>query len=670
MKLIIREIVENLLSGMKAGFKTTRNLVFNQKAERSTMNRQKSRGIVENVLSGIKAGFNNLVFNQKAERTKMNRKKSSSKLSATLLALILGASVFMAGQVWAAKYVTDSTNGKVYSAPEWGGTITFAKNTDGASTNVDLKVNGGAMHMIALVTEKLATLNWGLKRDLYPFSGGYMTQVFALMGTLAESWEQPDPLTYVFHIRKGVQWHDKPPVSGRELTAKDVEYSYQRYLGNKLTGTEFSEADPPPFGGPFIALPWESVTATDKYTVVMKMKEQPAVSALKLILDYWSMGIQPREVIEEHGDISDWRNLVGTGRYELTHWVHGSFFTYTKNPNYWGYDPKYPENRLPYVDEVKGLVIVEHATRLAGLRSGQLDYIGLPGSTQIFEINQHLSLQRTNPEILQYPWTMRSDNSAHFNITKPPFDDIRVRQAMQMALDLETMNESYFKGFADTIPRGFVDRVNKDFITLFEEWPEELKKTYMYDPEGAESLLDAAGYPRGADGIRFKSTYMHFSRFPVSWTEFMVAYWRAIGIDIDIETPANVEYVTRTQAGDYNMHSSVMGIKADPIWQMSQFYSKQPCGHCQSIVDAQYDAWYEAAIAATTLGEMKGLIKQMDMRIIEQHWQLFGPLAPQFNVAQPWVMGYDGEGILGGNTNHVLFQYLWIDSELKKRMGF
>ena len=669
MKLIIREIVENLLSGMKAGFKTTRNLVFNQKAERSTMNRQKSRGIVENVLSGIKAGFNNLVFNQKAERTKMNRKKSSSKLSATLLALILGASVFMAGQVWAAKYVTDPTNGKVYSAPEWGGTITFAKQNDGASTNVDLAVNGGAMHMIALVTEKLATLNWGLERDLYAFSGGYMTQVFALMGTLAESWEQPDPLTYVFQIRQGVQWHDKEPMMGRELTAKDVEYTYQRYLGNKLTGTEFSEADPPPFGGPFIALPWESVTATDKYTVVMKMKEQPAVSALKLILDYWSMGIQPREVIEEHGDISDWRNLVGTGPYELTHWVHGSFFTYTKNPNYWGYDPKYPENRLPYVDEVKGLIIVEHATRLAGLRSGQLDYIGLPGSTQIFEINQYLNLQRTNPEILQYPWSMRSDNSAHFNITKPPFDDIRVRQAMQMALDLETMNESYFKGFADTIPRGFVGRVNKDFITLFEEWPEELQKTYMYDPAGAEALLDEAGYKRGADGVRFKATYLHFDRFPVSWTEFMVAYWRGIGIDIDIETPPQAEYNARAAAVDYDMHSDISGIKADPIWQMSTFYSKISNSR-MSVVDAQYDAWYEAAIAATTVEEMKGLIKKMDMRMIEQHWQLFGPLAPQFNVGQPWLMGYDGEGILGGNTNHVLFQYLWIDSELKKRMGF
>ena len=73
-----REIVENVLSGTKAGFKATRNLVFNQKAERSIMNRQKSRGIVENLLSGTKAGIKailNLVFNQKAERKKMDNQK-------------------------------------------------------------------------------------------------------------------------------------------------------------------------------------------------------------------------------------------------------------------------------------------------------------------------------------------------------------------------------------------------------------------------------------------------------------------------------------------------------------------------------------------------------------------------------------------------------------------
>ena len=111
-----RRILENVLSGTKAGFKATRNLVFNQKAERSTMNRQKSRGLVENVLSGMKAGFKSIlnIFKHSNGECRMFNLKSSSKLSATLLALILGASVFMAGQVWAAKYVTDSTNGKVY----------------------------------------------------------------------------------------------------------------------------------------------------------------------------------------------------------------------------------------------------------------------------------------------------------------------------------------------------------------------------------------------------------------------------------------------------------------------------------------------------------------------------------------------------------------------------
>ena len=61
----------------------------------------------------------------------------------------------------------------------------------------------------------------------------------------------------------------------------------------------------------------------------------------------------PPEVIEEHGDVTDWRNLVGTGPFELTDWTEGSSITYSKNPGYWGYDEKYPENRLPYVDTLR-----------------------------------------------------------------------------------------------------------------------------------------------------------------------------------------------------------------------------------------------------------------------------------------------------------------------------
>ena len=69
----------------------------------------------------------------------------------------------------------------------------------------------------------------------------------------------------------------------------------------------------------------------------------------------WITWIYPPEVIQQHGDMQDWRNLVGTGPMELTDFVDGSSLTYTKYPNYWGFDEKYPENRLPYVDEIVGL---------------------------------------------------------------------------------------------------------------------------------------------------------------------------------------------------------------------------------------------------------------------------------------------------------------------------
>ena len=70
--------------------------------------------------------------------------------------------------------------------------------------------------------------------------------------------------------------------------------------------------------------------------------------------------------------MQDWKTAVGTGPWMLTDWVKGSALTYTKNPNYWGHDEKFPEHRLPYLDEVKMLIIPEFSTRLAALRAGRI----------------------------------------------------------------------------------------------------------------------------------------------------------------------------------------------------------------------------------------------------------------------------------------------------------
>ena len=563
------------------------------------------------------------------------------------------------------KYVTDPVTGKVVTAPEYGGTLTFARRFD--IPPGDVWFNPRSFFFNSGVIEKLAIVDWAIDRDTYAFVGGHLAPLDALTGALAESWDiSPDGLTYTFNIREGVNWHDKPPVNGRELTAKDVEYNFHRLLGNKLTGTEFSAAEPSPGGADLVELPFESVTATDKYTVVMKLKE-PRLDALNLILDSNSAVIQPPEIIEQYGDMQDWRNIVGTGPFMLTNYVEGSSITYIKNPNYWGYDEKYPENRLPYIEELRSLYMAEVATTLAGLRSGKIDFIGWPGS-QLRSIDQVLSLQRTDPELVISPFIERSDNVIRINTESPPFDDVRVRQAMQMALDLETMNATYFSGYADTTPRGL--NGVQGWSIPFEEWPEEIKQYHRYDPEGADELLDEAGYPRGADGIRFKTTYLHWQAFDVSWAELLAAYFRAIGIHMDVLTLSNAETVARLNAMDWELNMGSSGTQVNPFGQMRNVWSGCKQRWCTGVTDAQYDALYEAAVAATTREEQKRLTKEMDMRFIEQFWYTWGPMAPMFNVHQPWIIGYNGEGGFGAAQMFVVFSRLWIDSELKEVMGY
>ena len=133
--------------------------------------------------------------------------KGSSKLSATLLALILGASVFMAGQVWAAKYVTDAASGITWTAPEYGGTLTWGAN--GVPKSTGLWAPGGwTPHLISGVNEKLVHGNWAISREKVAELAWIYSSPEMYRGALAESWEMPDDTTWIWNIRQGVYYHD------------------------------------------------------------------------------------------------------------------------------------------------------------------------------------------------------------------------------------------------------------------------------------------------------------------------------------------------------------------------------------------------------------------------------------------------------------------------------
>ena len=207
------------------------------------------------------------------------------------------------------------------TVPEYGGTLTWAAVAYPENSDV-WWVGGWAPHFISGVNEQLAYADWAISRDIWR---GMSETPEMMRGALAESWSMPDDTTFIWNIRQGVYWDNKAPVNGREFDAYDVEWNYHRYLGMG----DFTEDGPSPKLGEVTAgLEIESVTATDKWTVVVKLTKPNLLALQNMLINYWFA--YTREVVEKYGDYKDWRNAVGTGPWRLTDLVRGSSVTWRR----------------------------------------------------------------------------------------------------------------------------------------------------------------------------------------------------------------------------------------------------------------------------------------------------------------------------------------------------
>ena len=570
--------------------------------------------------------------------------------------------------------VLDPTTGKMVTAPEYGGTITW-----GAKASYDEITDpwwGGAAHVISGVNEPLAVSDWAISRDTFNLGFWDLPPDYA-RGALAESWSMPDDTTMIFSIRQGVFWDNKAPMNGREFDAHDVEWNFHRYLGLG----DFAEDGP---SATSIGFAIESVTATDQWTVEIKLPK-PQLAVLDNMLNNGLWLALPREVVEEYGDMKDWRNVVGTGPLRLTDVVEGSSVTWEKNPDYWGYDEKFPQNRLPYIDEYRSLLMPDMSTRLAALRTGKIDYMGNTGDANIYSPDDLETLQKTNPEIEVWRVYGGVSGGFNFNWALPPVDDPNVRKALQMSVDREQISAAYFKGYGDPTPGGILSpNVAKGFYWPYEEWPEEVKKGYMYDPEGAESLLDEAGYPRGADGYRFKIGLALHDRFDPTYAEIVMGYFDAIGVESELVIQSDAEQGVRNKAktaewhllsGAYMSYAGTLGMR----WNLGSHSSY--CIYCfNKATDPRVDELYRRTgggwhnpvgdVEPIDLEEMKSILREADEITVREHWGLAKSTTPVFSVNQPWVKGYNGEWNMGRAQRNTLFARLWIDQDLKEAMGY
>ena len=243
---------------------------------------------------------------------------------------------------------------------------------------------------------------------------------FIIEPDVAERWEELDDTTYIFHLRKGVRWHNKPPLNGRELVAEDVKFTYDRFLTERGNTNRY------------LLDSVDRVVVVDRYTVKFLLKE-PYVWFLSVLAYPTSMWIIAPEVVEKFGDLKRPETAIGTGPFILERYEPNVKTIFTRNPNY------YREGQ-PYVDGVEWLVITDESTGLAMYRTGQID-CG-PGINWAVRQQDLDSLMKTHPHLKYQDFLSQSAGAITMRTDLPPFNDVRVRRAISHAIDRAALNEA------------------------------------------------------------------------------------------------------------------------------------------------------------------------------------------------------------------------------------
>lgn len=337
---------------------------------------------------------------------------------------------------------------------------------------------------------------------------------FQFTPALAESWEQPNPLTLVFHLRSGVKFHD-----GRSLTARDVAWTIESMIDPGRFGSVIS-----PKANSYSSV--NIVEAPDERTVVFHLKH--ADNFLLTNLSTGAMGIVP-----EGSGRDFWQHPVGTGPFKFVSQQIDQDVIVARNPQSWDVTPKLARVRFAVVPDA----ITESLELEKG--SGDVAVNSLPmDSLPVLAANPNLQLEETGGTEIQY---------LGFNLLDPLLKDVRVRQAIACAIDRELMIKTLLGGHAQ--PASSLLPIN--------HWARSGNVArYDFDPARAARLLDEAGRPRGKDGIRFHLTMKTSND---EGTRLLAAVLQqqlgAVGIALDLRSYEYATFYSDVSRGAFQMYS-------------------------------------------------------------------------------------------------------------------
>jgi len=498
--------------------------------------------------------------------------------------------------------------------------------------------------------------DWGGHFDIWPL----------MKGRSAESWSwkvQADGTgTIVYNIRQGVHYGLNPAseasrlVAGREMTTDDVLFNLQRVAQDPSSYVAKSNPE----------LKAATFTKTGPWQITINLPKSAMVTAIARLGMYGR--VEPPEVISKYGSMADWHNQVGTGPFMLTDFVSGSVAVLNKNPNYWDVDPIGPGkgNKLPYLDEIRMLIIPDASTRDAAVRTGKIDWNSYTGD----QWEAAASVMNTAPQIKKVDATIPHGGEIQLRTDRPPLNNIKVRQALMMATDFQSIHKAMNNGVGliQTWPfpkvKGYEDLYvdNND-----PDVPQIVRDLYTYSPTKAKQYLTDAGYPNG-----FQMTALVSSAFPtdIDFYTILVDQWSKVGVKLNLDIEDN-SVVTGIQVAHKQPEATIWG--GSPV---AIFYAPATLYGTGANMSELNDPVILAALAQARLDAIDDLhLAMKDMRKLsiylrEQAYHIPRPKRPPENLWWPWLGNYSGESFVSYGTNFSWAQWIWIDQNMKKTMGY
>ena len=480
----------------------------------------------------------------------------------------------------------------------------------------------------------------------YPFIADAYLPSGAIRGELAERWHWQDDLTLVIELRRDARFTERPGVmAARPLEAADVVFSYNLIdQSPKRIATYFDHI--------------RRVYARDRHTVVFEFSEYNAEWMYRFGYGYYS-GISPREL--GNLDRKDWRNVWGTGPFTLEKYVQANAHIYRRNDDYWGTEAiagkEYP---IPFVDRVIYRIIKDEATFLTALRTGQLD---------ILEAMRWIAvdhLKKTTPELQWNRWLGTSGTFMSLRVDQKPFDDIRVRRALNLAVNQQEIVDLFYGGHAELMAYPQHPGFGEYFQPLA-EMPAEVQELFTYDPVKARQLLDEAGVP---EGFSFDVQVCSCSPSNMDLIPLLESYLQKVGVQIRIQPMEYASFLsamtTKTHGPGYLLNSG----HVNPITTLRKSFVTGQTWNPSQYSSEYFDEQIRQVHLMRDEAERIKTLRRLTREIMIEAPYIWLPVGYVHSAWWPWVKNYGGELRAGAVRPGPIYSRIWIDRQLKAEMGF